>query len=578
MKKYSIIKAFTASLAAAALFCVTACNNDATEFVPTVAKGLEISSINLSASSVVLSGTSGITTKDLSADIYPSYATNTTVYWSSSDDSIVIVSSETGASVTLTLVGKGTAVVTARSESGVATASCKVICELETTAPDTVSGVVATANANNVYFQWTDPVDYDSDLDHIRIESNSGEYTEVAAGLEYGWVKGLSAGTEYNFTLTAIDRNGNASVGYSVTATTGDSVSEFTATEITAPEVSDKSASTFKLSWADDGVLDEPWNHMDVTVDGYSEFTKQIFYTADEIEILFEGLESNTEYTVNVVVYNDDFDELSWSDKITTDVYVATLVYNDDVTETVSGYLPLKLTDISEDITYSSIEFVIEGADNVTGTETSVEWTGLTLDQDYTVYARFLDSSDELVGVSTSIVKQPTKVIWHLLSGYSSGRYLARATSSSYTVGAIATGVGGDEYWIVHSALSGNSDYFSLEACGSDYIGSGYYMFLDTTGRAQDTGDNMWTSSVGYTNKLQVATLEESYITSGKKDASFKRGSSSVKTGDGWYRFYDENLGYYLVHASLAFGGVAASTTEDIAGCAAIYVEESLVK
>ena len=578
MKKYSIIKAFTASLAAAALFCVTACNNDATEFVPTVGGGLTVSSITLSSTSITLSGTSGKTSQVLSASALPTYASDSTIYWSTSDSKVVSLSAETGSSVTLVLEGVGNAVVTAKDSTGNVSSICNVTCILETTPPDSVSNVSKVENGNNVYFTWTDPTDYDDDISYIHIEANNGSYTDVPYGTEYGWIKDLAASTEYTFNFSAFDVNGNESSKTTVTATTGDSVSEFTATEITAPEVSDKSASTFKLSWAAGGVLDEAWNHMDVTVDGYSEFTKQIFYTDDEIEILFEGLKSNTEYTVKVAVYNDDFDELSWSDKITTDVYVATLVYDDDVTKSVSGYLPLKLTDISEDITYSSIEFVIDGADNVTGTGTSAVWTGLTLDQDYTVYARFLDSSDELVGVSTSIVKQPTKVIWHLLSGYSSRRYLARATSESYTVGAIATGVGGDEYWIVHSALSGNSDYFSLEACGSDYAGSGYYMFLDTTGRAQDTGDNMWTSSVGYTNKLQVATLDESYITSGKKDASFKRGSSSVKTGDGWYRFYDENLGYYLVHASLAFGGVAAGTAEDSAGCAAIYVEESLVK
>lgn len=578
MKKYSIIKAFTASLAAAALFCVTACNNDAAEFVPTVGGGLTVSSITLSSTSITLSGTSGKTSQVLSASALPTYASDSTIYWSTSDSNVVSLSAETGSSVTLVLEGVGNAVVTAKDSTGNVSSVCSVTCILETTPPDSVSNVSKVENGNNVYFTWTDPTDYDDDISYIHIEANNGSYIDVPYGTEYGWIKDLAASTEYTFNFSTFDVNGNESSKTTVTATTGDSVSEFAATEITAPEVSDKSASTFKLSWDAAGVLDESWNHMDVTVDGYPEFSKQIFYTGDEIEILFEGLNSNTEYTVKVAVYNDDFDELSWSDKITTDLFVATLVYDDNVKKSVSGYLPLKLTSISEGIAYSSIEFVIDGADNVTGTETSAVWTGLTLDKDYTVYAKFLDSSDEIVGVSTSIVKQPTKVIWHLLSGYSSGRYLARATSESYTVGAIETGVGGDEYWIVHSALSGNSDYFSLEACGSDYACSGYYMFLDTTGRAQDTGDNMWTSSVGYTNKLQVAKLDESYITFGKKDASFKRGSSSVKTGNGWYRFYDENLGYYLVHASLAFGGVAANTTEDTAGCAAIYVEESLVK
>ncbi|MBB5219122.1 hypothetical protein DYE49_11175 [Treponema rectale] len=525
MKKYSIIKAFTASLAAAALFCVTACNNDATEFVPTVAKGLEISSINLSASSVVLSGTSGITTKDLSADIYPSYATNTTVYWSSSDDSIVTVSSETGTSVTLTLIGKGTAVVTARSESGVATASCKVICELETTAPDTVSAVTVTANANNVYFEWTDPVDYDSDLDHIRIESNSGEYTEVAAGLEYGWVKGLSSGTEYNFTLTAIDLNGNASVGYQISATTETVAEEFTAESVTNPTVS-KLAESITVTWAADSVLEgsEEWNHMDLIIG--EEVVKQLFYTSDEISYTFEGLTAGDEYVVTAKVYNDDFDCLTWTDTVTTDNYVATIVCDDSVSADFSGYLPVKLSDISDEITYSKVQFVLDDVDETAGTATTKVWTGLTVFQEYSVYAKFLDASDNVIGVSNTLVMEPLLRLVHLING--GNKYLQ--VKDGNVVAFWATDTSNTYTWALMPSLanSDNEDQFSLMSVSGDA-----WLVIDATTDYSNTTapSGGWTDGA---NDTYVMILADKPTTEdGKKLASFTK--TTAASGDDNY-------------------------------------------
>lgn len=584
------MKKFNLSLIALFFTVIFAgCQIFTTNFSAQEDSGIQVSKITLSQNSVTLSGSRNAANQTVTATVSPSFAQDTTVYWQSSDENICGLSATTGSSVTLILKGVGKATVTATDSSGSVSSTIDVTCVFETTPPFAVSSVSATPHANNVFFTWTDPVDYDNDLDHIEIVASNGEKTSVAAGVQYGWVKNLTAGTEYSFTLTAYDANGNASSAVSASATTLDTVSEFTATEVSEPSVTEKTATTFNLVWSAKSILanEEKWNHIDVNVANNSDLDSTVFYTEDEITLPFTNLTENTDYEITINVYNDDFALLSLTKTIKTDYYLANLVRDESVTESVSGYLAVKLEDINSEISYSTIDYVITAADSSSTTDitnqtsTSAKWTELSLDVNYTVYAKFIDSSSNVLGTSKPITLQATKVLWHLLSGYSSGRYVCRNICSSvpngYTVGAISSGLSTQEYWIVHSSLTGSADYFSLEASDVNGTSTGYYMYLDTTGRAQDSGTNLWTANSSYANKLQVATLDESYITSSRKDASFKLGSSTVKTGSGWYRLYDENLGYYIVHASLVFGGVSASTAEDTDGCAAVYIETSYI-
>lgn len=584
------MKKFNLSLIALFFTVIFAgCQIFTTNFSAQEDSGIQVSKITLSQNSVTLSGSRNAANQTVTATVSPSFAQDTTVYWQSSDENICGLSATTGSSVTLILKGVGKATVTATDSSGSVSSTIDVTCVFETTPPFAVSSVNATPHANNVFFTWTDPVDYDNDLDHIEIVASNGEKTSVAAGIQYGWVKNLTAGTEYSFTLTAYDANGNASSAVSASATTLDTVSEFTATEVSEPGVTEKTATTFNLVWSAKSILanEEKWNHIDVNVANNSDLDSTVFYTEDEITLPFTNLTENTDYEITINVYNDDFALLSLTKTIKTDYYLANLVRDESVTESVSGYLAVKLEDINSEISYSTIDYVITAADSSSTTDitnqtsTSAKWTELSLDVNYTVYAKFIDSSSNVLGTSKPITLQATKVLWHLLSGYSSGRYVCRNICSSvpngYTVGAISSGLSTQEYWIVHSSLTGSADYFSLEATDANGTSTGYYMYLDTTGRAQDSGTNLWTANSSYANKLQVATLDESYITSSRKDASFKLGSSTVKTGSGWYRLYDENLGYYIVHASLVFGGVSASTAEDTDGCAAVYIETSYI-
>ena len=587
MKHVSILRRAVALLLLLTVFA--ACKQqDADEFVPVEDSGIQLASITLSANALTLTGSRGKTKTTLTATAAPSYAADTTIVWASSDENVVslTVDEEDSGSVTVVLQGSGAATITAASVSGFVKASCAVTCELETTAPLPVQNVTTVANGNNVYLQWTDPRDYDGDLDYIQIVASSGESATVPAGVQYGWVQGLSPATEYTFTLTAYDESGNASDSVTTAAvTTADAVDTTAPVAATALTVTENGGETIAFSWTvasnavyqklvmvatDGGVLPESALYADGSaVLGEASDDAAVFLLKDAITngLTIDGVSAGAHYMVQLYSLNVD---LVASDVAEYNLFTAPVVTDLQVSAAGSCKLAVTWTDFAN-ASYS-YKVVLNGETvTVASGVQKATFSGLTPNSKYTAVISTMSGSEELATLRASGTAYR---IWHLLSGYSSGRYLGRATADSYTVGAIQSGVGGDEYWIVHEALSGNTEYFSLEACGSDFVPSGYYMYLDTTGRAQDTGTNLWTSSVSYTNKLQVAKLSEELITSDKKDASFKKAASTVKTGDGWYRFYDENLGMYLCHASLAFGGVAASTTEDTAGCAAIYIEE----
>ncbi len=582
MKKSSIVKAFTASLAAVSMLFVTACNNDATEFTGTKAAGLEISEITLSKSSVVLSGTRGITTAELTASALPSYATDTTIYWSSSDTSIVTLSAETGSSVTLTLAGVGSAVVTARSESGVATASCKVICELETTAPDTVSAVTATANANNVYFEWTDPVDYDSDLDHIRIESNSGEYTEVAAGLEYGWVKGLSAGTEYNFTLTAVDLNGNESVGYSVTATTETELDAVAPEAVSDLELASNGGTSLSFNWTLSGdavyqkvvlgVAEGVSLPKSVTSEYYSEkkdSSIEVYVPNNTTNtITLSGLTAGDTYTVSVYALNRDF---VVSEVKSLEETAAPTVSNIAVTSKYTGSIIVTWNDYDSDDYHYVVKVGSILSDSITSGVETAYVPGLEAGTEYEITVQTLNSSDELLGESSVVKYTPKTICWTIINTYNSSYLFAPYITDTTSNNNICTVSAGSSwkypYWIVRPSLSTPQDKntFSLEASSSKSLSgaSGLYLCIDNVKSFPDGGDASGWGYPASSHAYHAYALTETEISTdmGSLDyASFELLTSSCSTevADGfssWYVWKVGSTGRYLYDTYLNVSG-----------------------
>jgi uncharacterized repeat protein (TIGR02543 family) len=89
----------------------------------------------------------------------------------------------------------------------------------DTTPPRAVSSLSAAAGDQEVVLTWTDPSD--ADLDHIEVgwQPGSDARENVSAGSQSYTITGLTNGTEYTFTVWAIDTAGNESTSVSVRAT-----------------------------------------------------------------------------------------------------------------------------------------------------------------------------------------------------------------------------------------------------------------------------------------------------------------------------------------------------------------------
>jgi hypothetical protein len=97
-------------------------------------------------------------------------------------------------------------------------AACETAPPTDTTPPGPVTSLTAVASDAAVTLTWTDPTA--TDLSVIRINRTPGGTTaEVDAGDETFAASGLTNGTEYSFSLVAVDAAGNASTAVVATAT-----------------------------------------------------------------------------------------------------------------------------------------------------------------------------------------------------------------------------------------------------------------------------------------------------------------------------------------------------------------------
>jgi hypothetical protein len=97
-------------------------------------------------------------------------------------------------------------------------AACETAPPTDTTPPGPVTSLTAVASDAAVTLTWTDPTA--TDLSVIRITRTPGGTTaEVDAGDETFAASGLTNGTEYSFSLVAVDAAGNASTAVVATAT-----------------------------------------------------------------------------------------------------------------------------------------------------------------------------------------------------------------------------------------------------------------------------------------------------------------------------------------------------------------------
>ncbi len=592
MKKIS--KGIFAALLGAFLFA--SCEPFSTSFTPTEDSGIVVSNITLkdgtslvNGKTVNLYGSKGTTSKTLSASVTPSFASDTTVYWSSSDENICSLSAETGSSVELTLEGEGTAVVTAKDCTGNVCVECNVVCSFEKTPPVEVTSVNAVSNANNIFFTWTDPTDYDDDLKSIKITSSGGQTTTVPAGVEYGWVKGLNPSTEYTFKFISVDLNGNTSSEVSVTATTGESVDEAAPESANDFVVSSNNGTSVVYTWTpsvssnakyqrfilkanDGGKLPESASTItnnEVLVEN-SSAAEISFIIPDNTSssITVDGLETGSSYTAELYTLNSDF---VLSEKLSCDVVAAPTVSNVSVSLKYTGSIFVYWDDFDNSEYYYKVS-VTDGTTTITSDAVvygmqKAYITGLSSGKTYDVSVLTYDSEDTLLATSDSESIEMKVVLWQIINTYNSSYLFAPYITSSASYYNVCTHSSSSSwkypYWIVLPSLStpDDSSTFSLEATDSTGVDSGLYLCIDNV---QSFGSDP--SGWGYpasSHPYHAYALEKDTITTHMSSldyASFSLLDSTVSTdvADGysnWYVWKVGSTGYYLYDTYLNVSG-----------------------
>ena len=581
MKKFNVIKAALALVAAIGL---AGCSESV--FTPTEDTGIVVSKITLNETSVMLSGVKDVTTATLTAAVAPSFAYDKTVHWSTSNDCVTL-SAETGSSVVVTLNKEGSCVVTAASASGSVTATCNVVCELEKTPPAdlVVSSVTPVANANNVYFTWNDPEDYDNDLAYVIIESDKGPSAKVPAGVEYGWVTGLNPDTEYNFTFKSEDLSGNVSKGVAL--------SDAVKTEVTADDVAASTATAFAVSENGGEIITFEWN---VATDAV--YQKMVVTAADEgslpvvaeddsgnkllmtksdsevvvmmdsavASVKLTGFETGKKYGVSVYELNRDFVS---SEVASIEVSAAPAVSGVSVETKYTGSIIVTWTDFSDDYTYvakatDGASSTVESAVIEPGTQLAY-LTGLKTGTTYTVTVATYEGTTKLCD-SAAVSVTPKTVIWQIVNSYNTSYYFA-PFGTKYNIVTVAADKNATDakYWIVRPSLSTPEDIntFSLESSTSNSLAgaTGNYLCIDNVKAFPDGGD---ASGWGYPSgdhpyhayALEKATIQADM---GSLDyASFSLIASTVAAVDGfspWYVWKVGSTGRYLFDTYLNVSG-----------------------
>jgi hypothetical protein len=107
----------------------------------------------------------------------------------------------------------------------------------DTTPPTEVTELEAVRSSGTVALKWIDPTDEDLAGIEVTWEPGGSETQEVALGVGEYVATGLTNGTEYTFTLAAVDESGNRSAGETITVTPYDDAVIYTGTgSITLPD------------------------------------------------------------------------------------------------------------------------------------------------------------------------------------------------------------------------------------------------------------------------------------------------------------------------------------------------------
>lgn len=407
---------------------------------------------------------------------------------------------------------------------------------------------------------------------------NGLDVSAVEAGASLDIViKGLTRSTsanEYSIKVSAYDACNNTSEGSSK-ALTASTKADTQAPVVSSSEVNVVAGlSSAKITWTNPGDSDFASVSLkkggEVIADNLkngsyvlTSLTESATYALCAKDKLGNVHTTGTEVVVNLVNFTASA-EVKYTGSV--------LVSWDDVSD---------FTADGEEINYT---YEITGDNSFAGVtkESGIEeahLTGLTVGTSYTFTVNVKKDSSTVASKALDAVKAKT-VIWTILSGYGSNRYLSWAVSKNstpcYNTAAIESKNAKTYYWIVRPALNNAEGYFTLEACSNQNgQGTGYYLYYDTNSRPYVEYNGTWGAGSGspYAMVASVTGAENSltpYLTD-TSCASFKF-ASSVK-GASWNKLVCEKDGRYIQHASLTYSMKDSSTSEDKEGCGAFKVD-----
>ncbi|MDY4903248.1 MAG: fibronectin type III domain-containing protein [Treponema sp.] len=491
---------FLSSIFVLGTWCFS-CSQSTTEFNVQSDKGLEIQELALDKSSLILRGNKNQTQEVLTASYMPSFAQDTYIKWTSSDENVVTVSNTGSTTCTVTLQGNGSAVVTASNYSGKIKASCKVTGVLDKTPPEKISALTLTPYANNIAVNWTNGSSENNVLYGARAfiyeGTDSSGIPVLSVDLEGGEgsksyskrVKNLEPQTEYYAEVYALSLNGIVSVENLSAAVTTLQEDNENPLPVSGLQLSAEKEGELIVEWKDSSSSDLQYIAISY---GSSDSTdeNQIIVEAGKEKAVLENLDSSLKYTVKVFAVDNNFNN---SDFVEKSIDLKSSARNLVLTPSTSYSGVVDFSWTNPEIEFDSIK--VEAASSsgyaekiLENTESSVTFADLVPDELYTFTIKLLGKDGAVIGKISKECRAPKiiiKVYSRKTNGYlvpSSGKTLITQSgnSAAYSFKWIKRPALDGTSAITYDAdgVTGKTETFSLEACDLTENPTGLYLCL----------------------------------------------------------------------------------------------------
>jgi len=280
----------------------------------------------------------------------------------------------------------------------------------DTTAPSSISNLSYTISDGQISVSWANPSA--DDLDYIEVtwtpEEGESQPKQIDPATGSATITGLSNGTEYTFSIVAIDTSGNKSDPETFNA-------------IPVPnEVSNLTSAVgdgeVKLSWTDPTYSD--FDHVEITWDSADGEGQSKTVTAGTEQATITGLKNGDAYTFTVKTVDTSGNASSGNTTDATPTATSDTTPPGEVTDLASaageGEVTLSWTDPTDsdfdhvEITWDSTDGESQPKTVTAGTEQATI-TGLTNENTYTFTVKTVDSfGNTSSGSSTSETPQDT--------------------------------------------------------------------------------------------------------------------------------------------------------------------------